>query len=155
MTPWTLQSMEFSRLEYWSGSPFSSPRDRPNPGIEPRSPALQVDFLPAEPQGKLKNTGVGCRSLLQGIFPTWGLNPGLLLCRWILYHLSHQGNPQPRIFSAKCQYCGVWASLGILSKDSVCLSLSHIHTQNHAEHIGTRIHTYCHLCPPRHLPGLC
>ena len=40
------------------------------PGIEPRSPALQVDFLPAEPQGKPKNTGVGSLSLLQLIFQT-------------------------------------------------------------------------------------
>ena len=37
-----------------------------------------------------KNTGVGCRSLLQGIFPTQGLNPGLLHCRQILYCVSHQ-----------------------------------------------------------------
>ena len=40
-----------------------------------------------------KNTGVGCHVLLQGIFPTQGLNPGLPYCRWILYHLSHQGSP--------------------------------------------------------------
>ena len=40
-----------------------------------------------------KNTGVGCHFLLQGIFPTQGLNPGLLHCRWIIYHLSHQGSP--------------------------------------------------------------
>ena len=39
------------------------------------------------------NTGVGCHALLQGIFPTQGLNPGLLHCRWILYHLSHQESP--------------------------------------------------------------
>ena len=39
-----------------------------------------------------KNTGLGCHSLLQGIFPTQGMNPSLLHCRWILYHLSHQGN---------------------------------------------------------------
>ena len=44
-----------------------------------------------------KNTGVGSRSLLQGIFPTQGLNLGLLHCRPILYHLSHQGNPLPRL----------------------------------------------------------
>ena len=42
-TPWTIQSMEFSRPEYWSGYPFPSPGDLPNPGIEPRSPALQKD----------------------------------------------------------------------------------------------------------------
>ena len=42
--------MEFSRPEYWSGYPFPSPGDLPNPGIKPRSPALQADSLPAEPQ---------------------------------------------------------------------------------------------------------
>ena len=41
-----------------------------------------------------KNTGVGCHALLQGIFPTQGLNPGLLHCRWILYQLSYQGSPR-------------------------------------------------------------
>ena len=40
-----------------------------------------------------KNTGVDCHALLQGIFPTQGLNPGLPHCRRILYHLSHQGSP--------------------------------------------------------------
>ena len=44
--------MEFSRPEYWSGKPFSSPGDLPNPEVEPGSPALQVDPLPAEPPGK-------------------------------------------------------------------------------------------------------
>ena len=43
--------MEFSRPEYWSGQPFFSPGDLLNPGIEPRSLALKVDSLPAEPQG--------------------------------------------------------------------------------------------------------
>ena len=41
-----------------------------------------------------KNTGLGCHALLQGIFPTQGSKPGLLHCRWILYHLSHQGSPR-------------------------------------------------------------
>ena len=58
---------------------------------QPRSPALQMDFLPSEPPGEPKNIGVGCHFLLQGIFPTRGLNPGLLHCREILYHLTHQG----------------------------------------------------------------
>ena len=44
--------MLFSRQEYWSGQPFPSPEDLPNPGIEPRSPVLQVDSLPAELLGK-------------------------------------------------------------------------------------------------------
>ena len=56
-TPWTVayqapQSMDFSRQEYWSGLPFPSPRDLPNPGIKPGSPALQADTLPSEPPGK-------------------------------------------------------------------------------------------------------
>ena len=42
-----------------------------------------------------KNTGMGCHALLQGIFLTQGLNRGLLHCRRILYHLSHQGSPRP------------------------------------------------------------
>ena len=68
--------MEFSRPEYWSGQPFPSPGDLPNPGIELRSPALQADSLPAEPQGKPKSIGVGSLSLLQGIFLTQELNRG-------------------------------------------------------------------------------
>ena len=58
-TPWTVAyqvppSMGFSRQEYWSGLPFSSPEDLPNPGIEPGSPTLQADALPSEPPGKPK-----------------------------------------------------------------------------------------------------
>ena len=56
-TPWTVAhqappSMGFSRQEYWSGLPFPSPGDLPNPGIKPRSPALQADALTSEPPGK-------------------------------------------------------------------------------------------------------
>ena len=59
-TPWTVahqapQSMEFSRQDYWSGLPFPSPADLPNPGIKPGSPAQQVDALPSEPPGKPQN----------------------------------------------------------------------------------------------------
>ena len=79
--------MEFSRPECWCEY-----RDLPNPGIKLRSLALQVDSLPAEPQGKPKNTGVGSLSLLQGIFPTQGINRGLLHCRRILYQLSYKGS---------------------------------------------------------------
>ena len=53
-TPWTVAhqappSMGFSRQEHWSGLPFPSPGDLPNPGIEPRSPVLQADALTSEP----------------------------------------------------------------------------------------------------------
>ena len=44
-------SMEFSRLEYWSGQPLSSPGDLLEPGTKPRSPALKADLLPTEPPG--------------------------------------------------------------------------------------------------------
>ena len=54
--PWTIESMEFSRPEYWSGLPFPSPGDLPNPGTEPRSLTWQVDSLPAEPSGKSQRT---------------------------------------------------------------------------------------------------
>ena len=59
-TPWTIAyqappSMGFSRQECWSGLPFPSPGDLPNPGIEPRSPALQEDTLLSEPPGKPPN----------------------------------------------------------------------------------------------------
>ena len=58
--------MEFSRPEYWSGLPFPSPGDLPNPGIKPKSPALQVDSLPAEPQGKLFLNSANYRNKLNG-----------------------------------------------------------------------------------------
>ena len=56
-TPWTVAyqaplSMRFSRQGYWSGLPFPSPEDLPNPGVEPRSPAMQADPLPSESPGK-------------------------------------------------------------------------------------------------------
>ena len=126
-TPWTVAyqappSMGFSRQECWSGLPFPSPGDLPDPGIEPGSPALQADALPSEPPVKPqyicmyvysvsyslqpcvlqparlfclwdspgKNAGVYFHALLQGIFPTQGLNLCLqhhLHCR-ILYPLS-------------------------------------------------------------------
>ena len=82
-TPGTIQSMEFSRPEYWSGEAF--PGKLSNPGIYPRSPTLQVDSLPAESPGKPKSTELGSLSLLQWIFPTQELNQRLLHCRWILY----------------------------------------------------------------------
>ena len=58
-------SMEFSRPGYWNGQLFPSPGGLPNPEIEPRSPALQVDSLTAEPPGKPKNTGEGKDYTLQ------------------------------------------------------------------------------------------
>ena len=116
--------MGFPRQEYWSGLPFLSPGDLPHPGMKPRSPmspTWQVDSLPVSYLGSPRsdimkvaqlcqtlcdpmdyspwdspgqNTGVGSLSLLQGIFPIQGLNPGLPHCRWILYQLSYKGSPR-------------------------------------------------------------
>ena len=89
---YTVHEILQARILEWVAFPFS--RDLPNPGIESRCPALQADSLPAEPQGKPKNTGVGSLSLLQQIFPTQELNWGLLHCRQILYQLRYQGSPR-------------------------------------------------------------
>ena len=69
-TPWTIAcqtplSMKFSRREYWSALPFPSPGDLPNPGIKPRSPALQADSSPTELWGKPK-TASSPRSVCGG-----------------------------------------------------------------------------------------
>ena len=63
--PWTVAfqappSMELSRQEYWSRLPFPSPGDLPDPGIKPRSPALQADALPSELPGKPRENDDSC-----------------------------------------------------------------------------------------------
>ena len=83
----------FSRPEHWSGLPRPPPGDLPNPGIEPRSPTLQADSLPAESPRKPMNTGVGSLSLLQGVLPIQESNQSLLHFRQILYQLSYQASP--------------------------------------------------------------
>ena len=65
-----LPFMGFSRQEYWSGLPFPSPEDLPDPGIEPQSPALQAGVLPSEPPGK---------SWEKLLFKKWKL----LSCVWL------------------------------------------------------------------------
>ena len=88
-----------ARILEWVAFPFS--RDLPNLGIKPRSPALQADSLPPEPQGKPKNTGVGNLFLLQQIFLTQESNRGLLHCRGILYQLSYQGSQKQDLLYQK------------------------------------------------------
>ena len=86
--------------EHWSGYPIPSPGDLPKPGIELWSPELQADSLPAEPQRKPKNTGVGSLSLLRrsspprnqtGIFciagrffTNWAIREAHLKVRWTM-----------------------------------------------------------------------
>ena len=87
-TPWTAAyqappPMGFSRQEYWSGAPLVT---QLCPTLcEPMEPARLL--CPWDSSGK--NTGEGCHFLFQGIVLTQGLNPSLLHCRQILYHLSH------------------------------------------------------------------
>ena len=90
---YTVHGILQARILEWVAFPFSR-RDLPTPAIEPRSPSLQADVLPAEPQGKPKNTGVGKGKpknigvgslfFLQHVFPMQELNQGLLHCRRIL-----------------------------------------------------------------------
>ena len=93
-TPWNIAywappSMGFSRQEYWSGLPFPSPGDLPNPGIKTRSPALPVDALPSETQGKSPS-----RSLISAFYnmlfffggkrQCWALLDTRLAFSWVL-----------------------------------------------------------------------
>ena len=91
---YTVHGILQARTLEWVAFPFS--RGPPLPRDWPRSPALQVDSLLAEPQEKPKNTGVGSLSLLQPVFPIHEWNWGLLHCRWILYQLNYQGNGKGR-----------------------------------------------------------
>ena len=80
-----------ARILEWVAVPSS--RESSQPRDQTQVSSLQADSLPAEPQGKSKNTGVGSLSLLQQIFPTQGSNRGLLHCKQILYQLSYQESP--------------------------------------------------------------
>ena len=104
----------------------------PDPGIKPKSPALPVDSLLAEPQGKPKNTTLGSLSLLQRIFLTQESNRGLLHCRRILYQLTELWEkPQEYNFHLWFYYsfslhlfpsCNTWEHIKIL--------LSHLRVKN-------------------------
>ena len=84
-----------ARILEWVAIPFSRKLSRS--GIEPGSPALQVNCLLSEPPGKLQNTLVSSLSLLQGIFPIQELNWGLLHCRQIPHQFNYPGSkPQER-----------------------------------------------------------
>ena len=71
----------FSRPEYWSGQPFPSPGNLSNPGIEPRSPELQADSLPAEPPGCVC-AARKVASVVSNSLRPYELQPARLLCPW-------------------------------------------------------------------------
>ena len=92
-TPWTVAhqappSMGFSRQGYWNGLPFPSPGDLPDPGIEPRSPALEADALTSEPPRKPQHPsflgeGQNLGLLMNCGFPPWlGLLTGPGFVHW-------------------------------------------------------------------------
>ena len=101
---YTVHGILQARILEWVAYHFSrgssQPRDR-------TQVSCIVGSLPAEPQGKPKNTGVGSLSLLHQIFLTQDLNQDLLDCRWILYQLSYEGSPvkiqTPSIGVLKCE----------------------------------------------------
>ena len=96
-----------------------------------------------------KNTGVDCHAILQGIFPTQGSKPGLLHCRQILYHLSHQGSPRFHIlmpFTYCFQYLKYYISLVCLGNSiSFCLSTS-ISCVISSYSISESVRLLCFLC---------
>ena len=89
VAPWTVAcqtplSIGFSRQEYWSRYPFPSPGHLPYPGIKPRSPTLQADYLPSEPSGKPRKVQRCC-----SVYPLMGkqdLTPRLLLTFSLVLH---------------------------------------------------------------------
>ena len=92
---YTVHGILQARILEWVAFPFS------RESSQLRSPTLRADSLPAEPQGKPKNTGLGSLFLLQRIFLTQELNRGLLHCRRILYQLSPKGSPRILAKNAK------------------------------------------------------
>ena len=81
---------QWSKKRYPSQLPCPTPGGLPNPGIEPRSPSFQTDYLSSESPRETKSTGI--LSLLQGNFLTQESNWALLHCRQILYRLRNQGS---------------------------------------------------------------
>ena len=125
-------SVEFSRQEYWSGLPFPSAWDLPHSGIKPISlvseshsvvsNSLRLCGLYSPGNSPGQNSGVDSLSLLQGIFPTRGSNPGLPNCRQILYQLSHKGNPRILEWVAYLPDWGIDLGSPALHTDSYQLS---------------------------------
>ena len=127
VTPWTVAreaplSMGFPRQEYWSGLPFHSPGNLPNPGIKPMFPALQADSLPTEPSGKpitvWSEVAQSCLTLcdpmdcsppgfsIHEIFQAWVLE-------WVAISFS-RGSSQPRDWTRVSRIAGrrftIWAT---------------------------------------------
>ena len=96
-----MQTTAFKMLG-WSGQPFSSPGDPHNPGIEPRSPTLQADSLPAEPQGKPKNTGAEAYSFSSKSSQPRSLTRVFCIASGLFTNQVIREAPICRVHHAKC-----------------------------------------------------
>ena len=128
-------SMGFSRIEYWSGLPFPSPGDLPDPGIAPGSPALQADALPSKPPGNVSFMYLGDPILVAYVFTvvmysSW-IDPLICVPRVSSScHLPLQDSPrstgrsEPGSFhmTASALYSDVCEIMGVPFKNGVCIS---------------------------------
>ena len=90
-----LLSMVFSRQEYWSGLPFPSPGDFPDPGIKPGSPTLQADALPSKPPGKPRQVKIS-ESYAQRLAKLWMQRKSSWRQLNILIQWRHDGQESER-----------------------------------------------------------
>ena len=104
---YTVHGILQARILEWVAIPFSGGSSLPRD--QTQVSRIAGDSLPAEPQGKPKNTGVGSLSLLQGIFPTQELNQGLLHCRWILWAIREAQRKMP--FGEFCKHRAIFFPL--------------------------------------------
>ena len=130
--------------------------------MEPRSPTLQANSLPAEPPGKPKNIGVGSLSLLQRIFPTQELNWGLLRCQHILYQLSYQGSPTCKLICTlivfQFQQAIFFIEVQLIYKCCVnicCIAVIQLHTHTHTHIIFFNILFHCYISQNIEYSSLC
>ena len=132
VTPWTVASkvplfMDFSRQEYWSELPLPSPGDLPNPGIEPESPALQMDSLLSGPPGKPRPPG---KTINMGFFVCFSLCTSFVSVKIVLDQVI------------KCDILGgkkrkaPWSQLPLAPDDRLLLSPDEV--SRATDHCGER-----------------
>ena len=98
-TKFLYHCMSMAKIKQTNQTPWKKSYEQPESERKVTQPCLTLcnpmDYTVYSPWNSPgQNTGVGSLSLLQGVFPTQGSNPGLPHCRWILYQLSHQGSPR-------------------------------------------------------------
>ena len=120
-------SMEFSRQKYWSGLPIPPPRDLPNPGGEPRSPALQADSLPAESPGSPLPVNTGDAGTAR-LIPGSGRFPG-----------GGNGNPLQYSYLQNPMDRGVWWAR-VHGVEKSWIQLSELKQQQQQIHVYTHTH---------------